>query len=210
MAAATAATVTVAATRVAARPAGPPPAGSGAATNGKGPHPGDLPAARTTIAAPTDRPSPAETRPRPPVAAPAPPAAGIPARPAEPAHWSVTASAEPPPAASTALGVAIQEWREDWRAEHLAEHPERRCATCRDFRAAESAGRGWCVNPHAFPTRQLVEGDDLACLTGLGAWWVRSDQFWLAKTGAQSSQPTPLADGLIFLINEARAGRRRS
>jgi hypothetical protein len=203
--AATAATVAVAATatRVAARPAGPPPAESGATTNGKGPHPGDLPPSRTTITAQADRPSPAEPRPR-------PPGAGASARPAPPAHWSVAASAEPPPAASTALGAALQEWREEWRAEHLAEHPERRCATCRDFRAAEGAGRGWCVNPHAFPTRQLVEGGDLACLTGLGAWWVRSDQFWLSKAGAEPTQPTPLADGLIFLINEARSGRRRS
>jgi hypothetical protein len=133
--------------------------------------------------------------------------------PAPPAHWTSAASEEPPSApapASGSLAPALEEWREEWRAEQLAARPERRCSTCRDFRAAEAPGRGWCVNPYAFPTRQLVEGDSLACLTTLGTWWVASDQRWLSKAGAEPSRPTPLADGLIYLINEARSGRRRS
>lgn len=111
---------------------------------------------------------------------------------------------------SADLIADIQARHEEWRTQQLKTMPERRCASCRSFRASDTPGRGWCVNPYAFPTQQLVASDDLACLTGLGTWWVESDAGWQSKAGATTDQPTPLADGLIQLLREARRGRRPS
>jgi hypothetical protein len=110
---------------------------------------------------------------------------------------------------SEALVEHVGRLREEWRDEELAKHPERRCISCRSYRAAEPPGRGWCVNPYAFPTQQLVDGDDRACLSFLGDWWVQADDHWLEKAGMPNA-PTPLADGLIQLIREARRKRGHS
>jgi hypothetical protein len=111
---------------------------------------------------------------------------------------------------SDELREDLRERHQEWRDETLAEHKQRRCGSCRDFRASDTPGRGWCINSHAFPTRQLVSQDDLACLSLLGNWWVASDQHWLEKVGVLPTEPTPLTDGLIQLLKESHRQRRRS
>lgn len=179
------------------------PRAPGATATGIGPAPAER-ADQTPHAQPAGRPE------RAPAPAPSlPPASAAPLAGA-PAHWSAPAAAPAAKPLSSSLAADLQAWREEWRAAELAAHPERRCATCRDYRPADTPGYGWCVNPYAFPTRQFVRGDDLACLSGLGSWWVESDQRWLAKAGPPPAQPTPLADGLIQLLKEARRNRRWS
>jgi hypothetical protein len=165
---------------------------------------------RQTTPSAAARPNPPAPSPDAPSPAVPPPSAAPPVNHAAPRHWAPPAASAPPSEPSTELETSLREWREEWREAELAEHPERRCASCRDFRAAETPGRGWCVNPHAFPTRQLVGGEDLACLSGLGSWWIESDDFWKSKAGVSPSRPTPLADGLIQILKEKRRGYRRS
>jgi hypothetical protein len=194
--------------------AGPAPAEPARPVAGAAPVRGESAPRTGALSRPEGMPAPAETAPaaargRERDVPPAPPAAAAPPA-GTPAHWSVPAALPAGKPPSSSLAASRQAWREEWRAAELADHPERRCATCRDYRAAETPGRGWCVNPYAFPTRQLVSGDDLACLSGLGSWWVESDQRWLAKAGPPPAQPTPLADGLIQLLKQSRRGQRWS
>lgn len=129
--------------------------------------------------------------------------------PSVPSHGERPATGRAVPSPSAALQADMRAWSAAWRAAVLAENPEQRCATCRDFRVSDTPGRGWCANQWAFPNRKAVAADSLACLSNLGSWWVGSDQAWLAKAGTPGA-PTPLADGLIQLILEARRGRRWS
>jgi hypothetical protein len=98
-------------------------------------------------------------------------------------------------------------WEEEWRAERMAEFPERCCGTCRDYRVSDNPDRGWCGNPFAHSHRQFVQADDLACLSAVGNWWTESDRRWLDKVAPSSTVPTPLADGLIQLLKMKRVAR---
>lgn len=100
-------------------------------------------------------------------------------------------------------------WEEEWRAAIRSELGQACCQNCRDFRAADSTGRGWCVNPFAFPTQQVVHGDDIACLSAIGTWWIANDQVWLDKIKVTAGTPTPLTDGMIELLRMPRRGVRR-
>jgi hypothetical protein len=110
----------------------------------------------------------------------------------------------------TATADLVAQYIADWREAQRAEMPGRCCATCRDFRSSDTPGRGWCVNPFAFAHRQMVSGDDLACLGALGTWWVESDQRWIEKLNMAPSAPTPLTDGLIHILSSRRTNARRS
>jgi hypothetical protein len=96
----------------------------------------------------------------------------------------------------------------EWEAQERQRHRGKRCANCRHFQAAESGDRGWCRNRFAFPTPQLVGPNDLACLTGIGAWWAANDQWWLAKAGLPAQPgPTPLADAVWEEMQEQEKRR---
>jgi hypothetical protein len=97
----------------------------------------------------------------------------------------------------------------EWEAQERQRHRGKRCANCRHFQVAESGDRGWCRNRFAFPTPQLVGPNDLACISGIGAWWAANDQWWLAKAGLPvQTGPTPLADALLEEMHEQE--RRRA
>jgi len=69
------------------------------------------------------------------------------------------------------------------------------CQTCRDFRPADTGGRGWCTNKWAFSHRRMVDADELPCETSVGCWWLPSDDVWMATADVSShGQPTPLVD----------------
>ena len=71
------------------------------------------------------------------------------------------------------------------------------CATCRDFKRVGDGTRGWCVNPHAFTERRMVESDDLSCRSSIGTWWLPSDDLWLERVDmTHHGRPTPLLDQL--------------
>lgn len=87
----------------------------------------------------------------------------------------------------------------------------KRCANCRYFQAAETGDRGWCRNRFAFPTPQLVNPNDLACLSCLGTWWASDDQWWLARADTRHhAQPTPEADALYEEMQEEQARQQPS
>lgn len=72
------------------------------------------------------------------------------------------------------------------------------CATCRDFRRVGDGTRGWCVNPHAFTERRMVQSDELSCRSSIGAWWLPSDELWLERVDmTHHGRPTPLLDELF-------------
>jgi len=73
------------------------------------------------------------------------------------------------------------------------------CRSCRDFRPAESEGRGWCGNAWAFTHRRVVRADDeIPCQTVLGNWWVPVDEVWLDGINVgDHGQATPLLDAWL-------------
>jgi hypothetical protein len=77
----------------------------------------------------------------------------------------------------------------------IAPDVPRMCRTCRDFRPADSGGRGWCTNKWAFSHRRMVDADELPCETSVGCWWLPHDDIWLATADVSAhGQPTPLVD----------------
>ncbi|MDQ3513185.1 MAG: hypothetical protein M3462_05885 [Chloroflexota bacterium] len=79
-------------------------------------------------------------------------------------------------------------------ASRIASVP-RTCATCRDFRPAESGERGWCTNTHAFTHRRMVAADERPCESIIGSWWLPHDMVWLGTDDIQAhGLPTPLVD----------------
>jgi hypothetical protein len=84
------------------------------------------------------------------------------------------------------------------------------CATCRDFRPAEGGERGWCNSRYAFDHRQMVYGDELACQSTIGNWWVASDDWWLRQADiSHHGRPTPIVDEMLQRLLDMRSGTRR-
>lgn len=93
------------------------------------------------------------------------------------------------------------------------------CRTCRDFRPADSGGRGWCTNRWAFRHRRMVDIDELPCETTIGAWWLPTDDVWQDDQDVgRHLQATPLMDRWFGRADEeiddfaavaSRARRRR-
>ena len=111
---------------------------------------------------------------------------------------------QPLPVATSEVKGDLSEWENEWLDLRRAEHDQKCCGTCRDFRASDTPERGWCGNAFAHSHRQLVTRDDLACLSVLGVWWVASDDTWLAKAGSARTGPTPLADELYDYLTRRR------
>jgi hypothetical protein len=113
-----------------------------------------------------------------------------------------------PPVLTQNGGAARSAIDLEWEAQERQRHRGKRCANCRHFQLAESGDRGWCRNRFAFPTPQLVGPNDLACLTGIGAWWAANDQWWLVRAGLPvQTGPTPLADALLEEMQEEEKRR---
>jgi len=95
-----------------------------------------------------------------------------------------------------------------WYLVERRRQPGKRCGNCRDFRLAESGGRGYCRNRFAFLAPPLVGPDDLACLSCLGTWWAANDESWLqrATSSPPDNDPTPPADRIP---NELRMREER-
>jgi hypothetical protein len=86
----------------------------------------------------------------------------------------------------------------------------RLCRTCRDFRPTGDGRTGWCANPYAFPERQQVQADSLACASTLGSWWLPSDDWWLQRADiSHHGQPTPHVDEFLRQLLSERQSRRR-
>lgn len=87
------------------------------------------------------------------------------------------------------------------------------CGTCRDFRPAEGADRGWCNNQYAFDHRRMVDRNELACRGSIGSWWIASDDWWLQRADiAHHGRPTPIVDDLLrqLLDNRGAGSARRA
>ena len=83
------------------------------------------------------------------------------------------------------------------------------CATCRDFRPAESGERGWCTNTHAFTHRRMVTAEEQPCESIIGTWWLPHDMVWLGTDDIQAhGLPTPLVDTLLGDGSSERLGER--
>ncbi|CAA9545386.1 MAG: hypothetical protein AVDCRST_MAG70-465 [uncultured Thermomicrobiales bacterium] len=94
-----------------------------------------------------------------------------------------------------------------WAAE-IAAVP-RMCATCRDFRPAESGERGWCTNTHAFTHRRMVTAEEQPCESIIGSWWLPHDMVWLGTDDIQAhGLPTPLVDAHLSDERDDRTGDR--
>ncbi|HEV2108576.1 MAG TPA: hypothetical protein VGR16_09975 [Thermomicrobiales bacterium] len=85
------------------------------------------------------------------------------------------------------------------------------CATCRDFRPADSGDRGWCTNDWAFSHRHMVNAEDCPCASTLGSWWLPHERIWLEPVDVQGhGLPTPLLDTYLPGGGRERVARRRS
>jgi len=90
-----------------------------------------------------------------------------------------------------------------------AENMPRCCATCRDFRPAESGQRGWCNNRFAFDQRRMVQGDEIACAGSVGNWWVPTDDWWLQRGDiSHHARPTPSVDEYLHRMLARRREAR--
>lgn len=98
-------------------------------------------------------------------------------------------------APETRLPLAMP--RDPIDASGFASSVPRCCATCRDFKRVGDGARGWCVNPHAFTERRMVESDGISCRSSIGSWWLPSDDLWLERVDmTHHGRPTPLLDQL--------------
>jgi hypothetical protein len=86
----------------------------------------------------------------------------------------------------------------------IAPDVPRACATCRNYRPSEQAGRGWCTNTWAFTHRQMVNETDLACDSTIGCWWLPVDEeVWLTDFEV-AADATPRIDRLIAHLDPER------
>jgi hypothetical protein len=85
-----------------------------------------------------------------------------------------------------------------WIAAPVAIAPSlpRICRTCRDYRAGDQGGRGWCANQWAFSHRHLVDADAAAaCESALGSWWLPADDLCVDQVDISAhAAPTPNLD----------------
>ncbi|HET8630670.1 MAG TPA: hypothetical protein VFL91_24900 [Thermomicrobiales bacterium] len=105
----------------------------------------------------------------------------------------------------------IQQLAVDWREQELHKCAGKRCGTCRYFRPGDN-GRGACGCEFSPVYRQTLPAQELGCLTGLGNWWIETDDGWLEKTEPRRPRrATPLLDALERELAEqaAHAERRR-
>ncbi len=87
----------------------------------------------------------------------------------------------------------------------------RKCATCRNFRAADGGDRGWCTNRWAFPHQPLVNAEDLACESSMGAWWLPDLDAWDQEAFlSRLTQRTPRTDLLQAMLRGLRHEGRRT
>jgi hypothetical protein len=86
----------------------------------------------------------------------------------------------------------------------IAPDVQRACATCRNYRPSEQAGRGWCTNSWAFTHRQMVNETDLACNSTIGCWWLPADEeVWLTDVEV-AEEATPRVDRLVAHLSPER------
>ncbi len=72
------------------------------------------------------------------------------------------------------------------------------CDTCREFHRDRSGKTGYCRSPYAFGSRTMVQSDQLACRSGIGVWWLPSDDTWLEKADiSHHTRPTPYLDAIL-------------
>lgn len=84
------------------------------------------------------------------------------------------------------------------------------CATCRDFRPAESGRSGLCNNRYAFDHRQMVPADGVACTSTIGDWWVPTDDWWMRRGDiSHHGRPTPNVDEYLQRLLRNRKSARR-
>ncbi|MGI9254709.1 MAG: hypothetical protein ACR2J8_13275, partial [Thermomicrobiales bacterium] len=94
----------------------------------------------------------------------------------------------------------------------VAQSLPRICRTCRDYRAGDSGGRGWCANEWAFGHRQLVDADGAApCRSQLGSWWLPADELLLGDADISAhARATPNLDRWLPEYGDQERQRRQS